>query len=244
MALSAEPARKSAYSDDLRWRVVWQRIQEKYFREIATNLNLSFGTVHNIWQKFEVTGDISKKIPAERERFLEEHHEMLILWILTTHPDMYLSELSSYIHSETGTVVSNSTICRLLKRHGYSRKKTETQYAVGYVLRGITPVRKHLLTNTRRISCIAAIFLMEFLLCNNSDILLTLKYFFEFVRGSPLPTLQPFDGKNSHSVVMDYFSIHNVNEVEELFREAGVLLLFLPPYSPDLTPIELLFSKV
>ena len=25
------------------------------------------GTVHNIWQKFEVTGDISKKIPAERE---------------------------------------------------------------------------------------------------------------------------------------------------------------------------------
>ena len=35
-----------------------------------------------------------------------------------------------------------------------------------------------------------------------------------------------------------------MDEVEDLFWEAGVLLLFLPPYSPDLTPIELLFSKV
>ena len=58
MALSAEPARKAAYSDDLHWRVVWQCIQKKSFREIATNMNISVGTVHNIWQKFEVTGDI------------------------------------------------------------------------------------------------------------------------------------------------------------------------------------------
>jgi len=68
-------------------------------------------------------------------------------------------------------------------------------------------------------------------------------YFFEFVRGIPLPNLQPFNGANSHSVVvMDNCTIHHV-EVKELFIEAGVLLLFLPPYSPDLTPIELLFSK-
>ena len=30
----------------------------------------------------------------------------------------------------------------------------------------------------------------------------------------------------------------------DLFRQVGVLLLFLHPYSPHLTPIELLFSKV
>ena len=281
MALSAEPARKAAYSDDLRWRVVWQRIQEKSFREIATNLNISVGTVHNIWQKFEVTGDISKKIPAERERLLDEHHEMLILGILTIHPYMYLSELSWYIHSVTGTVVSNSTICRLLKRHGYIRKKIQyialqrcedlrAQFVaevvcffplnkfvwidecgcsnrdairkVGYALRGITPVRTHLLTHTRRISCIAAMSFDGILAVQQTRYTVDSKVFFEFVRESPL---QPFDGTNSHSVVvMDNCSIHHVNEVEELFREAGVLLLFLPPYSPDLTPIELLFSKV
>ena len=36
MALSAEPGGKTAYSDDLRWRIVWQKIaQEKPYRDIA-----------------------------------------------------------------------------------------------------------------------------------------------------------------------------------------------------------------
>ena len=60
---SAEPERKTAYSDDLRWRIVWQRItQEKPYRDIAKSLNISVGTVHNIWQKFEATGDISEEV--------------------------------------------------------------------------------------------------------------------------------------------------------------------------------------
>ena len=128
MAFSAEPGRKTAYSDDLRWRIVWQRIaQEKSYRDIAKNLNISVGTVHNIWQKFEATGDISKEVPRERERerVLDEYHEILILGVLAVHPDMYLSELCIYIHSSTGTLVSNSTISRVLKRHGYTRKKIQ-----------------------------------------------------------------------------------------------------------------------
>ena len=68
MAFSAEPGRKMAYTDDLRWRIVWQRIaQEKPYRDIAKSLNISVGTVHNIWQKFEATGDISKEVTRERE---------------------------------------------------------------------------------------------------------------------------------------------------------------------------------
>ena len=31
-------------------------------------------------------------------------------------------------------------------------------------------------------------------------------------------------------------------EVTELFREAGIVVFYLPPYSPDLNPIEELFS--
>ena len=69
--------------------------------------------------------------------------------------------------------------------------------------------------------------------------------FSRFVLSNLLPHLQPFNGTNPHSVVvMDNCSIHHVQEVEEIFDEAGVLLLFLPPYSPDLNPIELAFSKV
>jgi len=67
--------------------------------------------------------------------------------------------------------------------------------------------------------------------------------FFDFVRGTLLPHLQPFDGTNPRSVViLDNCSIHHVQSVSELFEAAGVL--FLPPYSPDMMPIEEAFSYI
>ena len=43
---------------------------------------------------------------------------------------------------------------------------------------------------------------------------------------------------------MDNASIHHVDEVTELIIQTGALLHFLPPYSPDLNPVEQVFSKV
>ena len=44
---------------------------------------------------------------------------------------------------------------------------------------------------------------------------------------------------------MDNASIHHVEEVSEIIEEeAGAQLLFLPPYSPDLNPLEEVFSKI
>ena len=69
--------------------------------------------------------------------------------------------------------------------------------------------------------------------------------FFAFVRGSLIPNMLPFDGSSPRSVaVMDNYSIHHADSVKELFRQAGVLLIFLPPYSPDHNPIKLAFAKV
>ena len=53
--------------------------------------------------------------------------------------------------------------------------------------------------------------------------------------------MQPFPDKHS-VVIMDNCSIHHVAEVKDLIEDAGILLLFLPPYSPDYNPIEELFS--
>lgn len=41
---------------------------------------------------------------------------------------------------------------------------------------------------------------------------------------------------------MDNVSIHVNREVEEVIREAGYIVQYLPPYSPDYNPIELTFS--
>ena len=45
-------------------------------------------------------------------------------------------------------------------------------------------------------------------------------------------------------VLLDNCSVHHVEGVVDTIQEMGTIVHFLPPYSPDLTPIELLFSKV
>ena len=52
------------------------------------------------------------------------------------------------------------------------------------------------------------------------------------------PALRP-----GQIVVMDNLSAHKGGRVRELVEERGCELLFLPPYSPDLSPIEEAFAK-
>ena len=54
-----------------------------------------------------------------------------------------------------------------------------------------------------------------------------------------LPKLKPGD-----IVVLDNVGAHKTVEVRRLIRAAGARVLFLPPYSPDLNPIELCWSKL
>ena len=55
----------------------------------------------------------------------------------------------------------------------------------------------------------------------------------------------PFNGINPRSVVLlDNASIHHTHRPIELIESVGALVHFIPPYSPDLDPVEELFSKV
>lgn len=54
----------------------------------------------------------------------------------------------------------------------------------------------------------------------------------------------PFDRKYKAWVVLDNASIHKVRAVQELFARRKYGLIFLPPYSPALNPIEMAFSKI
>ena len=55
-----------------------------------------------------------------------------------------------------------------------------------------------------------------------------------------------FNGSNPHSiVVMDNASIHHTQDVIDLNEsQAQAKVIFLPPYSTDLNPVEMVFSKV
>jgi transposase len=54
-----------------------------------------------------------------------------------------------------------------------------------------------------------------------------------------IPTLQPGD-----IVIMDNLGSHRSSAVRRALRAVGAKLFFLPKYSPDLNPIEMLFSKL
>lgn len=54
-----------------------------------------------------------------------------------------------------------------------------------------------------------------------------------------VPTLSP-----GEVVVMDNLGAHKVEGIREMIEAAGAKLLYLPPYSPDLSPIEPCWSKL
>ena len=60
-----------------------------------------------------------------------------------------------------------------------------------------------------------------------------------FVAQVLVPELRPGD-----LVVMDNLSSHKRDRTRQRIEERGAMLMFLPPYSPDLNPIEMIFSKV
>ena len=49
---------------------------------------------------------------------------------------------------------------------------------------------------------------------------------------------------NGAYVIMDNCSIHKGGELEKIIEAAGAKLIYLPPYSPDFSPIENCWSKV
>lgn len=60
-----------------------------------------------------------------------------------------------------------------------------------------------------------------------------------YVQGVLVPTLRPGD-----IVVMDNLSPHKSDPTLALITQAGAEVQFLPAYSPDLNPIEMMWSKV
>ncbi len=61
---------------------------------------------------------------------------------------------------------------------------------------------------------------------------------YHFLRGTLIPEMQLFDGSSQIVLVLDNCSIHHISGAIDLLGEAGILVVFLPPYSPNLNPAE------
>lgn len=63
--------------------------------------------------------------------------------------------------------------------------------------------------------------------------------FHTFIEKSLLPQLKP-----EHIVIMDNVKFHLQARIRETIESIGAKIVFLPPYSPDLSPIENMWSKI
>lgn len=126
MTTSCEPDRCSAYSDDLRWRMVYQRTALGLtYREIAANLCVDFSTVCRTVQAFECSGNVSKKEynAASLPRKLTEVVELLIMQLVLQNVGITLTEIRKEILYMSGVDLSLSTICKFLQKHKFSRQR-------------------------------------------------------------------------------------------------------------------------
>ena len=96
MSTSCESHRTNAYSEDLRWRIVWESEGLGLtMKEVAQNLGINKSTVCRVLNRFLITGSVTAKIyPREKTfRMLTTPAQILILNLIVQKPGIYLREI-------------------------------------------------------------------------------------------------------------------------------------------------------
>lgn len=109
--------------------------------------------------------------------------------------------------------------------------------------RGFTPEHRRLLLRGPRISAVLGMSSQGILALDFTTNTMNGVKFYDYIHGQLIPCMQPFPAPHS-ILVVDNCSIHHTADVENELHTAGIMVLFLPPYSPDLNPCEELFSCV
>ena len=130
MKTSYEPARSSAYSDDLRWRMVYQRMALGYtFDQISKKsrgrqVNCSKNS--SSFQK--TTGSVHKRpYPKEKAaRKLTPPAQMFVLHLVLQKPGIYLHEIQKELEVTLLVEFSLSTLCTFLHKSGFTRQRMRT----------------------------------------------------------------------------------------------------------------------
>ena len=123
---SYEPKRATACSEDLRWRMVWQRegLGMKC-TDVAVNLGIDPTTVWRRVSLFRSTGSVQKKSYPRDKSFtvLSPALKSTIVYLVLMHPGIYLLEIQTELADQTGADLSLTAIWRFLHRIGFTRQR-------------------------------------------------------------------------------------------------------------------------
>lgn len=120
-------------------------------------------------------------------------------------------------------------------RHAYRRYARSKQ--------GTKAVVKLPFSRGKRVSVLAALNVSGFIGWESTRGTFTRKKFHDAFGRKVIPKLNPWPLPNS-IVIMDNAKIHMYKELESAIHQTGARLLFLPPYAPQLNPIEVCFGRL
>lgn len=217
------PLKKLSAQDEISIVTAIMENPATYLRELKSILLYSSGidvSTSCICKFLHKSGFSRKKLALRAQQRCDElrqkfKHEMSI----------YTPEMLVFV-DETGT---DKRSC--LRKYGYS-------------LVGKRATSEKMLVRGKRFSAISAMSRDGIIDVSITTQSVDGSVFYDFVERILLPNLLPFNGDNERSVViLDNATIHHVPEVD-LIEETGAIVIYLPPYSPDMNPIEECFSKV
>ena len=116
------------FSEDLRGRIVtvYEETTLSY-PQVADRFQVSERSVRRFVKQRRETGAVTPKPSGQgHQPKLDEEEVTILAIVVTTQIDASQDELRAFLAEETGTRVSQPTICRTLQRAGITRKKNET----------------------------------------------------------------------------------------------------------------------
>ena len=114
MKTSYEPHHSSAYSKDLRWRMIWQREGLGFtYGQISVNLGVDASKVQSTVTLFKNTGSVHKRpYPKDKAaRKLAPIAQLFVLNLVVQKPGIYLHEIQKELQVSLLLEVSLSTLC-------------------------------------------------------------------------------------------------------------------------------------
>ncbi|KAK4068649.1 hypothetical protein Purlil1_13759 [Purpureocillium lilacinum] len=239
-------------------------------KEIARAANCSPRSVRRIRSNLLLFG--STRAPSNgggRPKSISPLMVTALLDKLESEPSVRLQDMAAFLNDEFEADVTRFSVGRALKAAGWSRKSTQNvtkernarlrdEYMheiscmrsdrsigtrnKGWAPRGSRPRQVKRFHRGRRVQILPAYAqdgVVHFQAYTGST---DAQVFTEFIE-----QLLPYCGRwpNPKSVlIMDNASFHHSERLQQICDSAGVVLLYLPPYSPDLDPIEEFFGEL
>lgn len=265
----------SGYSVDLRERIIraWQSGKSQAW--LVERFGVSLSSVQRYIARYRMTGGVEPTVQKRQAPRISAEYHAALRAMVRRMPQAQLPEYCAEWQRETGIVVRDKTMRRMLLRLGLRQKKTvgacerdEAARADWRERAATLPARRSVVVDessthidmTRRYARAPrgqrAYASQQRNTGHNISLLATLRLdgmdasmvveggvnaavFEAYVQHVLLPELNAGD-----IGVLDNLAVHKSARVRGLLAARGVSVLYLPTYSPDLSPIENAFAKL